>query len=393
MPRLQWIGQSATAKSSNVDSLECINLYPEIVESRQGKTTLALYSVPGLRHFWFLGGTDIRGMFVTATGRLFIVAHTTVWEVFANGTINGVGNLLGQYGPVSMAENGLELFLVDGLYGYTYTYSTGVFAQVVDAQFLGASHVAFVDGYFVCLRPYTNQFFWSDLYAATFDGLSIATAEGSPDLLRGLLVSHREVWLFGDLTTEVWYSTGLAGAGAFARIEGAVLEHGTIAARSPTQVGETVCWLSQNTQGGGEVVQAQGLSTQRISTHALEAALQGYDRVDDALGWAYQHGGHLFYCLAFPHAEATWVYDVRTGLWHQRASWSPTRSNFGLYPAGTHAYAHGQHYVGGIRTGDVYILDETRYTLNAAPLVREAVLPPVVDPDHLGRLTLSCHAD
>ena len=386
MPRLQWIGQSATAKSSNVDSLELINMYPEIVESRQGKAAVALYSTPGLDHFWFLGGTGIRGMFVTGTGRLFAVAHTVVWELGIVGSSTAIGNLNTPYGPVSITENGLAMFIVDGFYGYTYTYSTGVFAQVVDAQFLGASHVAFVDGYFVCLRPHTNQFFWSDLYAATFDGLSIATAEGSPDLLRALLVSHRELWLFGDITTEVWYSTGAAGAGAFARIEGAVLEHGTIAPRSPTQVGETVCWLSQNTQGGGEVVQAQGLSTQRISTHAMEATLRTYARVDDAFGWAYQQGGHLFYCLAFPSGPAMWVYDAATGLWHQRAAWDTVESQFALYPAGSHAYAHGRHYVGGITTGDVYILDETRYTNVDAPLVRQAVLPPVTDADGLTRL-------
>jgi hypothetical protein len=51
----------------------------------------------------------------------------------------------------------------------------------------------------------------------------------------------------------------------------------------------------------------------------LEYAIQSYGNITDAIGYTYQQDGHPFYVLIFPSAEATWVYDVSTQLWHERA--------------------------------------------------------------------------
>jgi hypothetical protein len=388
MPRLHWIGTEATAKSSNVSNLTCVNAYPEVVESRAGKCAVALYGVPGLTPFVTLAGDGgVRGFHTTADGRFFGVCGATLTEIAPTGGLTVGGTLNTAVGPVSFADNGTTLILVDGPFGYTFTYAGSAFAQIVDAEFLGASHVGFLDGYYVLARPNTQQFYWSDLYSAAFTGTNIASAEGSPDLLVALLVAHREIWLFGRYTTEVWYSTGQAGADAFARIEGALLEHGCLAPHSPAIVGESLCWLAQNKQGDRLVVQTQGMQVVPISTHTLTTTLQAYGTGADAIGWSYQQGRHVFYVLTFPSQGVAHVYDLATGLWHRRQSWNMELGQYQIPLGYVHGFAHGRHYVGNHSTGAVYILDEQAYTDAGTPIVKEVVLPPVFSSEDLGRVT------
>ena len=56
----------------------------------------------------------------------------------------------------------------------------------------------------------------------------------------------------------------------------------------------------------------------RISTHAIEDAWRGYTLVSDAYTMSYSYEGHKFIVLTFPTANATWVYDISTNLWHER---------------------------------------------------------------------------
>jgi hypothetical protein len=386
--RITWIGQEATSKSINVDALSCLNMYPEIVESRQGKTPVALMSTPGLVEHCTLTGAEIRGMYVTSQGRLFVVCGATLYEVYADGTSDNWGTLTTAAGHVAMTDNGIQLFVTDGPKAYTHTFASGVFATIADVDFLGATHVGFLDGYFVCLRPNSQQIFWSDLYASTFTGTNIAAAEGNPDQLVAMLIAHREIWLFGRRTTELWYSTGLTGGAgaAFARIAGALLEYGCLAASSPAIVGDSVCWLAANHQGDGIVVQASGTTPMRISTHTMEQALRTYTTRRDAVGWGHQYEGHLFYWLTFPAAGVTWVYDASAGVWHQRASYDGLAPDPKAHLAYQYAFAHAQHYVGAQYSGTIYRLESTSYTDAGLPIQRQVTLPPLFDPDGGRRL-------
>ncbi|MFE1676613.1 hypothetical protein ACFMJE_18460, partial [Acinetobacter baumannii] len=67
------------------------------------------------------------------------------------------------------------------------------------------------------------------------------------------------------------------------------------------------------------VYRAVGYTGKRISTHAIEYAIQSYSTITDAIAFTYQQEGHSFYVLTFPTADKTWVFDVSTELWHERA--------------------------------------------------------------------------
>ena len=81
-------------------------------------------------------------------------------------------------------------------------------------------------------------------------------------------------------------------------------------------------WLGPNDQGLPIVWRASNYLPQRVSNHYVERQIQSYSTVSDATAYAYQEQGHTFYVLNFPTAGATWVWDVLTGVWHERGYWN-----------------------------------------------------------------------
>jgi hypothetical protein len=102
---------------------------------------------------------------------------------------------------------------------------------------------------------------------------------------------------------------------------GVFIEHGCVAKHSVAKHDLTVFWLSKDKDGQGVVIAGKNYAAGRISTHAIEQEFSTYSRLDDAIGYTYQQGGHPFYVLSFPTANRTWVFDMATdcgtsaGIW------------------------------------------------------------------------------
>ena len=145
------------------------------------------------------------------------------------------------------------------------------------------------------------------------------------------------------------------------RIQGAFIEYGCGATFSVAKLDNTVYWLGSDERGQRMVWRASGYQPQRISTFAIEFAISGYSasNVANARGFAYQQEGHSFYQLNFD--DATWVYDVATQLWHERAFLLPngllTRHRADCYTAGL-----GLNLVGDFEDGRLYDLDLDFFT-------------------------------
>jgi hypothetical protein len=190
------------------------------------------------------------------------------------------------------------------------------------------------------------------------DALDFASAEGNPDNVLSLNVNHREVWLFGTSTIEVWYNAGIADF-PLARIEGAFMEIGCLAPYSVAKLDNSVFWLGADIRGNGIVYRNNGYNAQRISTHAVEWQIQQYNVLNDAVGYSYQQDGHSFYVLIFPTANTTWVYDVATGAWHERAGWDGVR--FVRHRSNCQANFNNEIIVGDWLNGDLYAFDLNLY--------------------------------
>jgi hypothetical protein len=221
-----------------------------------------------------------------------------------------------------MADNGTQIFIAANGPSYIYNEVTDVFGLITDPDFPGAVTVGYIDGYFVFNEPNSQKIWVTALLEGTsIDPLEFASAEGSPDGVVSVFVDHREVWVFGTNSTEVWYDAGNLDF-PLTRIQGAFNEIGCAAPYSVAKMDNQIYWLGKDARGQGVVYRAAGYIGQRISTHAIEWQLQEYENMSDAVGYTYQQDGHSFYVLNFPSANTTWVYDVATGAWHERAAFS-----------------------------------------------------------------------
>jgi hypothetical protein len=334
-----------------------INLFPEIIPEA-GKEPAFLQRAPGLRFLADVGSGPVRGLwtfggygYAVSGSKLYQINST--WSVTEKGTVTGTG-------PVSMVDNGTQLFIAAGADGFIYNASTDVFAQITDPDFPGASVVGFIDGYFVFIEPNSQKFWVSELLDGTsVDPLDFASAEGSPDNLVSLIVDHREVWLFGQTSVEVWYNAGLPDF-PLARIQGAFNEIGCAARASVAKLDNGVFWLGADARGRGIVYRSQGYNGQRISTHAVEWQIQQYSDISDATAYTYQQDGHSFYVLNFPSADITWVYDVATQAWHQRAGW--LNNAFTRHRGDCQMAFNAEIVIGDYLAGAIYAYDPTVYT-------------------------------
>lgn len=371
-----FIGPSYTLQSFDVDCQRCMNMYPEMDEEGTGNEgeVAALVSTPGLRLLVTLPTSDVRGTHCDSTGQLWAVGGNTLYQISSTFVATAISPTLNTVsGPVSFADNGLQMVIVDGAYGYEYTFSTGVFAQITDVNFQGANQVTFMDGYLIFNKPNSQQFYISPLNAVTpFDGLDIGTAEAQPDNLVGLITTQESLYLFSSRHMEVFYDSGAANF-PFQRIQGAVVEIGCAAGASIAKIQNTVFWLGQHVNGRGIVYQSQGLQPQRISTFAIEKVIQGLGDLSTAKAWTYEQSGHSFYCLNLPGATSTWVFDTATNLWHERAYLSA--GTYSRHLADCHAFAYNTNVVGDYASGNLYALDPTVYTDNSNPIIRERTAP------------------
>ena len=362
MPKSPILGAAYVARSVNAADNRCVNLFPEAVPEG-GKEPGFLNRCPGLRLVATVGSGPIRGLW-SHGGYLYVVSGTEFYQMTSGYVATLKGTVTGT-GPVSMADNGTQLFIACNPDGFIYNYNTDVFAQITDPDFYGAVNVGYLDGYFVYNQP-NSQTVWitSLLDGLSVDPLDFASAEGSPDGLVALIVDHRELWLFGTDSTEVWYNSGEADF-PLTRIQGAFNEIGCVAPYSVAKLDNGIFWLGADARGQGIVYRANGYTGQRVSTHAIEYAIQSYGTITDAIAYTYQQEGHAFYVLTFPTAGKTWVYDVAVNSWHERAGFA--LGEFVRHRSNCHAAYNNAPHVGDYENGKVYALDLSVYADDDQP--------------------------
>ncbi len=187
---------------------------------------------------------------------------------------------------------------------------------------------------------------------------------------------HREIWLLGQKTSEVWFNSGAADF-TFQILPGVFVEHGCAAIYSVAKADLSTFWLGKDLQGQYIIFEGTNYAAKRVSNHALENELQGYAVVNDAIGFTYQQNGHTFYFLTFPTADKTWVYDLATHLWHE---WLWTDDNGAEHRTRvqTSAFAYGVNVAGDWETGDLILLDLETLTDQGGPIVRRRGFPHLV---------------
>lgn len=347
------LGSTYVARSVNAADARMVNLFPEIIPEA-GKEPAFLQRAPGLRKLATIGNGPIRGLWEYG-GFMYVVSGNQVYKVNSSYTATLLGTVANASGPVSMVDNGTQLFIACNGPSYIYNATTNVFQQITDGDFPGAVTVGYLDGYFVFNEP-NSQRIWvtSILDGLSVDPLDFASAEGSPDGVVGIIVSHRELWVLGTNSVEVWYDAATQGF-PLERIQGAFNELGCAAPYSIAKMDNGVFWLGKDARGQGIVYRANGYTGQRISTHAVEWHIQQYGNLSDTIGYTYQQDGHSFYVLVFPSADTTWVYDIATQAWHERAGFD--NGAFTRHRGNCQVFFNNQVIIGDYQNGNIYAFD------------------------------------
>lgn len=358
------------------DAEDLINFFIEKNETPNAPDPYCLLPTPGFEELVSVAEGPIRGIvFCDVPERCYFAAGFRIYEW--NGvTAAPIGTVTSDDNPVTFSWNGAngdQLFITSGDVGYCLELSTNTLTTVLAS---GATMGAFLDGYFLALNAATATLQISDLLdGQTWDPTQIAQRTAGADPWTWMTVIRREIWLGGNRTTEVWSDVG-AFPFPFAPIPGAFFEQGSAAPFSAIRDVSPLIWIAENAQGTRTVRMASGYDGARVSTSAIETAIQSYDTVDDATSFGFQMQGHVFYAVTFPSEDATWGFDSKEGAWFKWLYWNHATASWEALRVGTHAYGFGMHIVGDRATGTLYQMATDFYTDVDDEPIRRVRQPP-----------------
>lgn len=393
-----FIGGSYLLDSVNVDCQRTVNMYPEVIESGKGKEGQVAYlkRTAGTEKIFNCGTGPIRLVYVPEYQSPLLNLEVLVvsgnqlfaWEYINNGWVvhtteavygypfatlqTTTGQVSAQSIVVSQSATAIfgQVVIVDGNSCYSYNRAVDTALGTNNRYFhtfvadgyiniADATQALNIDNYIIFIKKFSNQYFVSNISSLTVDPLSFGSAEGDPDYIIAEASLNRDLWLFGERTTEINSNTGNSDF-PFERVQGGFIEVGILSQFSLSKIDAKLFWLGRSKEGQGIVYMANSPNFQRISTHAIEQAISRYANPELATSYAYEKNGHNFYVLNF--AEATWCYDLSTGLWHERAY-----SKNGIltrHRGDNHTFVAplNIHLIGDYEKGLVYSLTDSRVT-------------------------------
>ena len=354
------IGAKSYQPRSGTQSIErLVNLYPE-ASAPGAKTPVTLYGTPGLLAWTTVGDGPIRGIHY-ARGYFWVVSGTRLYAVNA-GTkaITNIGVVAG-VGPVRMINDATYVVVCAQTFSYAATLTSIV--VLPEEDLVGA---AYQDGYGLYVQRNT-QFMWlsglDDL--TTIGATAFTSADVKSDNVVAVISDQREVWVFKQQTTEVYYNSGNS-TFAFERVGGGFIERGCASPGSVAAAETFVFWLGDDLK----VYRAAGYNPEAISTPDIERLISNAISPETSEAFTYAQAGHTFYVLTC--ADLTLCYDLTTNRWHERKSFGLSR-----WRAHGHAVSGQLQIVGDYSTNELYEIDLDTYTDSGDLIERIAIDPPL----------------
>lgn len=338
------------------------NMYVSVLPAN-ARAPFVVSHTPGLNVFVEVGSGPIRCL-QRFKDFLLVVSGDELYRVESNGSSTLIGTISGSPGRVFSAAGADHAILAATFDCY---YTNGVTRNSLSITSM--RNMAYQDGFGIATKATTEQFYVSNVDdLTTWDSLDFSSADAFSDHLVGLISDHRELWLFGQRSTEIWQNVGAANF-PFVRSGAGFIERGCAARGSIAKANNSVFWLGNDLR----VYMATGYQPQPISTPAVEYQIRQQTSPQTAEGFTYTQEGHVFYVLTF--AGLTVVYDAMTNKWHKRSSFG-----HGRWRASQHASVFNKELVGDYINGKVYELDLDYYqedtdtiyrTIDSAPMFSE----------------------
>lgn len=308
MPVMEFVTRSnRDSDNEAISSERLINCYPEPVIG--GQARYAIKPVLGLSEF--LDSASVLGRALSVmNGVLYAVIGGNLYSISSAGVETDLGNVTDSAETSMAGNNGTMAIAAGGTY-YTWDGSTlttptgGAFSSVGSVEFLGQ--------YTIMTEKDGRRVQWSAVADPTsLSGTDFATTEARDDDNLRVVAVNGNLLIFKESSTETWYQVpGGSGAGAFARMAGGVMDIGLKAYNLVTKFDGGVFFVGDDsiayiTSGG---------SPTPVSTPPLNTAITDGSPTHC---FYYEDEGHKFCVIRFSDRPA-WVYDISTGIWHERA--------------------------------------------------------------------------
>lgn len=305
MPQVEFVGQS-TRDSDYITSnpSRLVNVYREPIASG-GRSSYAVKSVLGTSDYAELPGVFTRAMGVV-NGSLYAVAGGKLHYI--NAGYSALGDIRDDENTSLAGNNGKVAVCADGRF---YVWDGTAVSEPASGAFSDFGGLDYLSNYTILTQRNGRMFQWSNVADPTdLPGLNFSTADGRDDNLIRPVAINGMLYLFKEASHEVWYLTGQAGARAFARQAGGVVDIGLKGFGLITRIPSGGFFVGSDNRAH---IVSGGI--QPVSIPAVETAIQqGRPRAC----FAYEDEGHTFCAITFVDRPA-WVYDVATNEWHERA--------------------------------------------------------------------------
>ena len=365
--------------SKNLNAQECTNFFTH-VDSEGGVSKLSLRGTPGLKEWYDTGHyAEVRGVHEFGNS-VYAVVGNRVYRVYSDTTaitctkvpdaVTGVGDvetLDTSDGPVSMADNGVQLMIVDGMSGYIIE---GIIStKITDGSFpANPETVTYQDSYFIVSIHDSNYCYISDTADGTaWDSTQNIAAGGYSDNVIAIISDNKNLYLMGNKTIESFYNSG--GDPAFTYRPGSIQSVGIGARHSVANLDNTLFFLTDKYQ----VARYEGNNPIAKSTRSVEYQIAQYEKKSDAIGMGIMIEGNSFYVLTFPTANETWCFNVATGFWNKLTSYPYEQR----WRGNCHAYFKDKSIVGDYKNGKLYEWDFDTYKDNSEDIRRIRVASAV----------------
>ena len=315
-----------------ISAQECTNWYVSNVLT-EGLAQQVLFGTPGIKQVTTTAtiGQVNRGSH-TKTGIPFFVNGTTLYRVDRTVDIEGVetftNTALGTVSGTSrvfMASNDNQLMIVvPNGNGYIFDETSGTpFQQISDPDFSAFGAIlglAVIDSFFIVNTDQKALIASDPNNGLSWNALNFTTFKSDPTSLPGIIVVNSQLFAVGQNVTGVYNNQGASVGFPLTQLNDYEFDKGVFAPFTLVKSNQTFMMIGGGVDESPAVWQYVGNGYKKISTPALDALLDAFTDVEISEAFAETYGKRGAFFVAFTIAERTFVYDLATGLWHERKS-------------------------------------------------------------------------
>jgi hypothetical protein len=388
----------------NLDGQLSMNWYPDIVENTGRDTVAVMRPTIGVQSVTQFPD-NIRCIYTASTGigtvmkTLFVVAGQNVmWSI--NGEEWHIcGQITSTTDRVEMTDNGHQLFIADGRYGYyvDFTAENPAVVKISNEQPDPdtPADINFYPRMCTTVGPYivaagewiegtedvnTNRWYFTEIYdCKTWPVLNYERSVSFFSSVKGLASMAGTLWVFGDDGIEAWQTTG-NNLDAFAKQQGGYSGGcGLLSEEGHVNDGQTLAWIGTGERGNAIIYTINsngGFQPKRVSTAAIETAIEKLPDIKDCVASHYSEYGHSFFSFTFPVSDLTICYDATTGMWHHRSRAADGDMDFHKALGYKEQTLYDTVYACDLRESpNLYI--HKGYTYDGRPVSRKRVTPTI----------------